>query len=283
MALNYFIGISCTGQPFKYLATQDTIVSGKIYELLAGSTNIGCWTLTSFDETPVAQVVTVFNGPWQSCSECQADLTPTPTESPTSTPTRTPTNTPTNTVTPTNTATQTQTLTPSITSSATATPTNTSTQTPTITNTQTQTPSSTVTQTPSSTKTPTPSVTNTQTPTQSVTNTRTPTQTPTVTNTQTITPTNTTTPTKTPTPSITASPTVTGTPTPTPSETPFGVFDVNVQYEAEACVDCPDTSPTVVPYPHPADWVPVGPDGGKQGTVIDLSAVQLGGMHGLNN
>jgi hypothetical protein len=61
------------------------------------------------------------------------------------------------------------------------------------------------------------------------------------------------------------------------------VFDVNVQYEAEACVDCPDTSPTVVPYPHPADWVPVGPDGGKQGTVIDLSAVQLGGMHGLNN
>jgi hypothetical protein len=61
------------------------------------------------------------------------------------------------------------------------------------------------------------------------------------------------------------------------------VFDVNVQYEAEACVECPDTSPTVVPYPHPADWVPVGPDGGKQGTVIDLSAVQLGGMHGLNN
>jgi hypothetical protein len=269
MALNYFIGISCTGQPFRYLATQDTIVSGKIYELLAGSTNIGCWTLTSFDETPLAQVVTVFNGPWENCVDCLGDLTPTPTESPTSTPTRTPTNTPTNTATPTPSITATNTPTPSITSSATATPTNTSTPTTTPTNTQTQTPSNTT------TSTPTPTVTQTPTNTATVTNTPT--------NTATRTPTPTTTLTNTPTPSITASPTSTGTPTPTPSETPFGVFDVNVQYEAEACVDCPDTSPTVVPYPHPADWVPVGPDGGKQGTVIDLSAVQIGGMHGLNN
>jgi len=269
MALNYFIGISCTGEPFRYLATEATIVSGRIYELLAGATNIGCWTLTTFDETPLAQIVTVFNGPWENCVDCLGDLTPTPTESPTSTPTRTPTNTPTNTVTPTPSITASRTPTPSITSSATATPTNTSTPTTTPTNTQTQTPSSTVTQTPSSTKTPTPSITATQTIT--------PTNTATVTNTPTATLT------RTPTPSITASPTATTTSTPTPTPTPFGVFDVNVQYEAEACVTCGDAAPTTAPYPHPADWVPVGPDGEKQGTVIDLSAVQLGGMHGLNN
>ena len=269
MALNYFIGISCTGEPFRYLATESTIVSGRIYELLAGATNIGCWTLTSFDETPLAQIVTVFNGPWENCVDCLGDLTPTPTESPTSTPTRTPTNTPTNTVTPTPSITASRTPTPSITSSATATPTNTSTPTTTPTNTQTQTPSSTVTQTPSSTKTPTPSITATQTIT--------PTNTATVTNTPTATLT------RTPTPSITASPTATTTSTPTPTPTPFGVFDVNVQYEAEACVTCGDAAPTTAPYPHPTDWVPVGPDGEKQGTVIDLSAVQLGGMHGLNN
>ena len=198
MALNYFIGTSCVGQPSRFFATEATIVSGRIYELLAGSTNIGCYTLTSYEETPLAQVVTVFNGPWQSCAECQADITPTPTESPTSTPTQTPTNTPTNTVTPT----------PSITAS----------------------------------NTPTPSLTASPTPSQ----------------------------------------TTTATPTPTPTTTPFGVFDVNVQYEADACVTCGDET-TTAPYPHPADWVPVGPDGQKQGTVIDLSAVLLGGVNGLNN
>jgi hypothetical protein len=245
MALNYFYGTSCSTGQQRFFATEATIQNSAIYELLIGTTNIGCFSLTPFQPTPLAQVVTVFNGPWQSCVECQADLTPTPSITATNTPT------------------------PSITSSATATPTNTSTPTTTPTNTQTQTPSSTT------TSTPTPSVTQTPTNTATVTNTPT--------NTATRTPTPTTTLTNTPTPSITASPTATGTPTPTPSETPFGVFDVNVQYEAEACVECPDTSPTVVPYPHPADWVPVGPDGGKQGTVIDLSAVQLGGMHGLNN
>ena len=268
MALNYFIGESCVGQPSRLFATEATIVSGRIYELLAGATNIGCWTLASFDETPLAQVVTVFNGPWENCVDCLGDLTPTPTESPTSTPTRTPTNTPTNTVTPTPSITASRTPTPSITSSATATPTNTSTPTTTPTNTQTQTPSSTVTQTPSSTKTPTPSITATQTIT--------PTNTATVTNTPTATLT------RTPTPSITASPTATATLTPTPSSTAFGVFDVNVQYEAEACITCSGNTYTAA-YPHPADWVPVGPDGEKQGTVIDLSAVLLGGVYGLNN
>ena len=268
MALNYFIGESCVGQPSRLFATEATIVSGRIYELLAGATNIGCWTLASFDETPLAQVVTVFNGPWENCVDCLGDLTPTPTESPTSTPTRTPTNTPTNTVTPTPSITASRTPTPSITSSATATPTNTSTPTTTPTNTQTQTPSSTVTQTPSSTKTPTPSITATQTITPTNTATRTPTPTTTLT--------------RTPTPSITASPTATATLTPTPSSTAFGVFDVNVQYEAEACITCSGNTYTAA-YPHPADWVPVGPDGEKQGTVIDLSAVLLGGVYGLNN
>jgi hypothetical protein len=43
MALNYFIGESCVGQPSRLFATEATIVSGRIYELLAGSTNIGCY------------------------------------------------------------------------------------------------------------------------------------------------------------------------------------------------------------------------------------------------
>jgi hypothetical protein len=268
MALNYFVGTSCIGQPSRFFATEAAIVSGRIYELLIGVTNIGCYTLTSYEETPLAQVVTVFNGPWQSCAECQADITPTPTESPTSTPTQTPTNTPTNTVTPTPSITASNTPTPSITASPTPTQTNTSTPTNTPTNTQTQTPTRT------STSTPTP--TQTQTPTNTATQTSTPT------NTATRTPTPTTTLTNTPTPSITASPTATATATPTPTPTAFGVFEVNVQYEAEACITCSGVTYTDA-YPHPVDWVPVGPDGNKQGTVIDLSAVQLGGMHGLNN
>jgi len=268
MALNYFIGFSCINGQQAFFATEATIQDGAIYELLRGATNIGCWSLTSFEPTSSAISVTVFNGPWNNCTDCQGDLTPTPTESPTQTPTNSPTNTPTNTVTPTPSITASRTPTPSITSSPTATPTNTSSPTTTPTNTQTQTPSSTVTQTPSSTRTPTP--------------TNTATQTITPTNTSTVTNTPTTTQTRTPTPSITASPTATTTSTPTPTPTPFGVFDVNVQYEAEACVTCGDET-TTAPYPHPVDWVPLSPDGQKQGTVVDLSAVQLGGMHGLNN
>ena len=260
MALNYFIGTSCVGQPSRFFATTDVIQTNKIYELLAGSTNIGCWTLYPYEPTDLAQVVTVFNGPWENCIDCQGDLTPTPTESPTSTPTNTPTNTSTPTNTPTNTATPTNTSTPT----NTATPTNTSTPT----NTPTPTQTTTQTQTPTNTTTPTNTPTNTQTSTQ----TQTPTNTPT--------PSITASPT--PTPSITASPTNTVTPTNTPTPTPFGVFEVNEQYEANACVDC-DGTITTPPYPHPADWVPENPDGGRQGTVIDVSAVQLGGIHGLNN
>lgn len=268
MALNYFIGISCVGAPNRFFSTTQTIQSGKIYELLAGTTNIGCWTLTSFDETSLATEVTIFNGPWENCVDCLGDLTPTPTASPTSTPTQTPTNTATNTLTPTPSITASVTPTASITASATLTPTITSSPTTTPTTTQTQTPTRTQTQTPSSTLTPTPSITASQTVTP--------------TNTATVTTTPTTTLTRTPTPSITRSPTPTTTTTPTPTATRFGVFEVNQQYEAEACITCSgDTSSAA--YPHPSDWVPVSPDGLKQGTVIDLSAVQLGGNNGLNN
>lgn len=104
--------------------------------------------------------------------------------------------------------------------------------------------------------TPTPSPTASNTPTPTLTQTGTPPPTPTNTPTQTL--------------------------TPTPSQTPFGVFEVNPQYQAEACVNC-DNEITIQPYPHPVDWVPVGPNGQRQGTVIDLSAVVLGGINGLNN
>ena len=268
MALNYFIGTSCTGQPSRFFETEATIVSGKIYELIAGSTNIGCWTLNSFDETPLAQLVTVFNGPWENCVDCLGDLTPTPTASVTPTPTQTPTNTPTQTQTPTNTSTPTQTPTQTQTPSATASNTPTPSITPSPTETQTSTPTNTPTPTQTPTQTQTP--TNTSTSTQTPTNTSTPTQTPTQTAT------NTSSPTQTPTQTSTS----TSTPTPTPTQ--FGVFDVNQQYEAEACITCSGVTYTEA-YPHPQDWVPVGPDGGRQGTVVDLSAVELGGMHGLNN
>jgi hypothetical protein len=282
MALNYFIGTSCTGQPSRFFATLDTIVSGKIYELLAGSTNIGCWTLIAYEETGLETIVTVNNGPWETCVDCLGDLTPTPTASQTSTPTPTATQTQTPTNTSTVTPTPTNTSSPTATSTNTPTPTNTATPTNTVTPTTTSTNTPTPTNTASPTVTPTPSITASQTPTPSITASATNTPTPTNTPTHTGTPTNTPTNTNTPTPSITASPTATTTSTPTPTPTPFGVFEVDVQYAAEACITCGDET-TTAPYPHPADWVPVGPDGGRQGTVIDLSAVQLGGMHGLNN
>jgi hypothetical protein len=286
MALNYYIGFSCPpsggDSVVAYFAIEGTIQIGAIYELLRGTTNIGCWSLDSFEQTPTTLEVSVFNGPWQNCVDCRGDLTPTPTQSSTSTPTVTPTNTATPTNTPSSTVTPTITSSPTQTPTNTVTPTNTSsptnTPTPTITSTTTNTP------TPSSTASPTPTQTASSTNTPTPTNTSTQTQTPTQTATQTATPTstNTQTPTQTATQTSTPTQTATQTATPTPTPTPFGVFEVDVQYAAEACVTCGDET-TTAPYPHPADWVPVGPDGEKQGTVIDLSAVQLGGMHGLNN
>ena len=173
-----------------------------------------------------------------------------PATSPTPTPTQTqtPTNTPTNAgVTPTPTNTNTNTPTPSITASNTPTPSGTA----------------------SATSTPTPSITPTKTPTPSVTATRT------------STPTNT--------PTQTQSPTPTNTSTPTPTPTPFGVFDVNDQYEYGPGQEGSfsggtwDSPPFPAEPPHPIDWVPFGPNGERQGTVVDLSAITLGGFNGLNN
>jgi len=101
-------------------------------------------------------------------------------------------------------------------------------------------------------------------------------------NTPTQTPTPTATPTNTPTPSLTASPTPSVTPTHTPSPTPFGVFYANEQYLYEDCVVCTGSTYSQS-VPHPADWVPESPNGGRQGVVIDQSAVRLGGFNGLNS
>lgn len=122
--------------------------------------------------------------------------------------------------------------------------------------------------TPSMTPSVTPSVTPTTTPTPSVTSSVTPT--PSVTPTRTVTPTVT----------RTSTPTPTSTMTPTPSN--FGIFEVDVQYTYFDCYTC--SGDTISrPVPHPVDWVPVGPNGQRQGTVIDMSAVALGGFNGLNN
>lgn len=184
--------------------------------------------------------------------------TPTPTQTPTPTPSNTPSNTPS--VTPSNTVSNTPTQTP------TNTPTNAGvTPTPSITASNTPTQSGTA----SATSTPTPSITPTKTPTPSVTATRT------------STPTNT--------PTQTQSPTPTNTSTPTPTPTPFGVFDVNDQYEYGPGQEGSfsggtwDSPPFPAEPPHPIDWVPFGPNGERQGTVVDLSAITLGGFNGLNN
>jgi hypothetical protein len=192
---------------------------------------------------------------------------------PSATPTPTPSITPSNTVTPSVTPTKTATNTPTPTKTPTNTPTNTSTLTPTKTSTPTNTPSITASNT--STNTPTPTKTPTTTPTNTVTPTKTATNTPTPTKTATNTPTSTVTPTK------------TSTPTPTP--TPFGVFDVDSVYDygtgqtGSFSGGTWESPPFPLEPPHPSDWVPYGADGQRQGVVVDLSAIQIGGFNGLNN
>lgn len=192
---------------------------------------------------------------------------------PSATPTPTPSITPSNTVTPSVTPSNTATKTPTPTKTPTNTPTNTSSPTPTKTSTPTNTPS--ITPSNSSTNTPTPTKTPTTTPTNSVTPTKTATNTPTPTKTPTNTPTSTVTPTK------------TSTPTPTP--TPFGVFDVDSVYEygtgqtGSFSGGTWQSPPFPLEPPHPSDWVPYGADGERQGVVVDLSAIQIGGFNGLNN
>jgi hypothetical protein len=157
---------------------------------------------------------------------------------------------------------------PTPTPTRTVTPTPTRTVTPTSTNTQTptQTPTRTVTPTPTRTVTPTPS----NTPTRTVT--------PTQTLTRTVTPTPTNTPTQTP----TNTPTLTSTPTPTATPTPFGVLDVNVQYEYTnqmlGSFSGGTWNSSLGNAPHP-----ISVNQEKRVSVIDLSAITLGGFGGLNN
>ena len=178
MAFNYYIATSCTSSAQQFIKSEDTLILGKIYDLVIAGSN-SCYTIGAGIDTPLAAVATIYNGPWNTCLECIGDVTPTPTASVTTTPT----NTPTVTQTPTNTTTKTPT----------PTPTNTQTPTNTSTTTQTQTPTNTT------TRTPTPSVTTSPTGTAAIT--------PTPTGTAAITPTPTgtpnTTPTSTPTPSVT--------------------------------------------------------------------------------
>jgi hypothetical protein len=133
---------------------------------------------------------------------------------------------------------------------------------------------------PTPTPTPTPTVTSTNTPTPSSTPTNTPTssQTPT----QTITSTPTSSPTNTPTQTPTNTPTPTSTSTPTPTPTPYGVLDVNVQYEyTNEMLGSFSGGTWEASYgnaPHP-----ISVNQQKRVSVIDLSAITLGGFGGLNN
>ena len=281
MALvTYLIG-PCVGGPailVDFDSSSLPAVNGNYYLTFTGGTTPGCYDIIDNAEpsTGIDKVLTM-SVDYGDCVTCQAVVTPTPTV--TSTQTNTPTVTPTNTSTLTPTKTSTPTNTPSITAS------NTSTNTPTPTKTPTTTPTNTVTPTKTATNTPTTTKTATNTPTPSVTATRT--STPTNTPTPSVTATKTSTPTNTPT--QTQSPTPTNTSTPTPTPTPFGVFDVNDQYEYGPGQEGSfsggtwDSPPFPAEPPHPIDWVPFGPNGERQGTVVDLSAITLGGFNGLNN
>ena len=281
MALvTYLIG-PCVGGPailVDFDSSSLPAVNGNYYLTFTGGTTPGCYDIIDNAEpsTGIDKVLTM-SVDYGDCVTCQAVVTPTPTV--TSTQTQTPTNTSTQTRTPT------QTQTPTRTSTPTQTPTNTSTPTQTPTKTPTTTPTNTVTPTKTATNTPTPTKTATNTPTPSVTATRT--STPTNTPTPSVTATKTSTPTNTPT--QTQSPTPTNTSTPTPTPTPFGVFDVNDQYEYGPGQEGSfsggtwDSPPFPAEPPHPIDWVPFGPNGERQGTVVDLSAITLGGFNGLNN
>ena len=73
------------------------------------------------------------------------------------------------------------------------------------------------------------------------------------------------------------------TPTNTPTPTQFGVVEVDVQYEytngMEGSYSGGTWDASIGNVPHPEAFVAEQ----KQGTVIDLSAVRIGGFGGLNN
>lgn len=260
----------------EFSASTLPVVGGNYYLSFTGETTTGCYEIVDTAEpgTGTDGVSGPIGTNYGDCGTCIENPSPTPT----GTVTPTPTVTSTSTLTPT----PTTTVTPTVTSSITPTPSVTSSVTPTVTRTSspTPTPSVTTTVTPSvtPTQTVTPTVTSSVTPTPTVTSSVTPT--PSVTPTRTVTPT--VSPTNTPTPSVTATVTPSVTPTVTPTPSNFGIFEVDVQYTYYDCYTCSgDTISRAVP--HPVDWVPVGPNGQRQGTVIDMSAVALGGFNGLNN
>lgn len=263
----------------EFSASTLPVVGGNYYLYFTGETEQGCYEVVDTAEpgTGTDEVTGALGTNYGDCVTC-LENNPTPSPTPTNTVTPTPTTSPTRTPT----QTPTRTVTPTVTSSITPTPTVTSSVTPTVTRTSTPTP------TPSVTTTITPSVTPTRTVTPTLTSSVTPTPsvTSSVTPTPSVTPTRTVTPTVSPTSTVTPTVTSTSTPTPTPTITPtpsnFGIFEVDVQYTYNDCYTCSGDTITR-DAPHPVDWVPVGPNGQRQGTVIDMSAVALGGFNGLNN
>ena len=259
----------------EFSASTLPVVGGNYYLDFTGATAQGCYEVVDTAEpgTGTDEVTGALGTNFGDCITClENNPTPTPTSTATATPTPTVTATRTPTPTPTASVTPTRTVTPTVTPSTTTTATPTRTPTPSVTSSVTPTPSVT------SSVTPTPSVTSSVTPTPSVSPTRT--VTPTVSSTPTATPS--VTPTRTVTPTVTRSATPTPTPTMTPTPSNFGIFEVNVQYTYTDCFTCSGETSTQA-VPHPVDWVPVGPNGQRQGTVIDMSAVALGGFNGLNN
>lgn len=245
------------------------VVGGNYYLTFTGSTNEGCYEIVDSAEPATGvDVVDTMSTNYGDCLTCLAVPTPTPTPTLTQTPTRTLTPTPTKT--------------PTLTPTKTPTPTLTSTPTPSVTNTLTPTKTPTPTQT--STKTPTPTITptNTLTPSGTPAATTTPTKTPTKTPTPTMTMTNTSTPAGTSTPTPTPTVTNTLTPSMTPTPTTFGILEVDVQYEYNNEMLGSFSGGTwQAAYgnaPHP-----INVNQEKRVTVIDLSAISLGGFGGLNN
>ena len=282
MALVTYLVAPCAGGSalnIEFSSSTLPVVGGNYYLNFTGATAPGCYEVVDTAEpaTGVDEVSGPLGTNYGDCQTClDANPTRTPTPTPTVTPTITPSITPTTTRTPTPSITTTRTPTPSITSSVTPTVTRTSTATP------TPTPSVTASVTPTPSVTPTntitPSVTSTNTPTPSIT----PSVTPTTSVTPTVTKTNTPTPTTTATPAPTSTLTPTPTPTITPSQTSIGTTYVNVQYEytnqMEGSFSGGTWDASLGNVPHPEAYVE-----GTRGWVIDLSAVKLGGVNGLNN
>ncbi len=171
MALVTYLLGPCVGGPailVDFDSSNLPTVNGNYYLTFTGATPEGCYDIIDNAEpaTGVDKVATMSTD-YGDCSTCQAVVTPTPTV--TSTPTDTPSVTPTPTDTPSVTTTATPTDTPSVTSTPTASPTDTPavTPTPSVTASPTDTPSVTPTAsaTPAVTSTVTPTTTRTPTPT----------------------------------------------------------------------------------------------------------------------